>query len=346
MTVRDDPSSGLPPTPRPPAGPGPAAPADVTAVPWWRRVRWRLVRTVVVVVAGLVVAGVVGAQVAVTDPVAALRQADAGWFVVVLLGAVLTFVGATTALVAVSPVRLRPAATAGVQVAGTFVNLLGPAGVGGMALNVRHLYRRGAPVPAAVAAVVAVQATSVLVTVLVLVGAAVASDELPGGVALLPGTVTVVTLAVLAAVVGVVLGVARLRRAVVPRLRAPLAASAGVLRDLGRRPDRLVLALLGASLVTGGFLLALGASLQAYGASLPLISLAVVLFAGTAVGSVFPTPGGVGAVEVAVAGGLVAVGVAPSAALLTAVTYRLVTLWVWVLPGWVLTLLLRRAGQL
>ena len=73
------------------------------------------------------------------------------------------------------------------------------------------------------------------------------------------------------------------------------------------RPARLAAGVAGSCLVTGGFLAALAASLHAYGASVPLLELAVVLFAGTAVGSVFPTPGGAGAIETAIAGGLVAI---------------------------------------
>ncbi|MEJ5944916.1 lysylphosphatidylglycerol synthase transmembrane domain-containing protein [Pseudokineococcus basanitobsidens] len=311
-----------------------------------RHRRRRRLGTVVMVLGGAVALALLATELAVADLGRVLSSSSPAWFAVVLGGALLTFVGAATTVVAVSPVTLRPLTALAVQVAGTFVNLLGPAGLGGMALNARHMARRGAGAAAAVAAVVAVQATSLVVTAVVLAGVVLASGRTAEGVRLLPGAVTLVTAGVLVALVGVVLAVRPLRSWVLPRVREPLQGAAAALRGLARAPERLVLALVGSALVTGGFLLALGASVAAYGASVPLLELAVVLFAGTAVGSLFPTPGGVGAVEAAITGGLVAVGVPAEPALLSAVTYRIATLWLWVAPGWVLTLLLRRAGDL
>ena len=54
---------------------------------------------------------------------------------------------------------------------------------------------------------------------------------------------------------------------------------------------------------------------------------AVVYLAGAAVGSVAPTPGGLGAVEVALSTGLVAVGVPSTAAISGVLLFRLATFW-------------------
>ncbi|MEJ5915060.1 lysylphosphatidylglycerol synthase transmembrane domain-containing protein [Pseudokineococcus sp. 1T1Z-3] len=308
--------------------------------------RWRQAGTVAMVAGGALALVVLVSELALADLGQALVTASPGWVVAVLGAALLTFVGAATALAAVAPVAVRPLPTLGVQVAGTFVNLLGPAGLGGMALNARYLSRRGAGVARSVAAVLAVQVVSVTVTAVLLLTIGLTSGRTTDGIRLLPGAVTLVTAGVLVAVVGTALLVPALRRWVLARVRRPLTGALSVLRELVRVPERLVVAVLGTTLVTGGFLAALGASVAAYGASLPLLELAVVLFAGTAVGSLFPAPGGAGAVEAAIAGGLLAAGVPAEAAVLAAVTYRVATLWLWVLPGWVLTLLLRRAGHL
>lgn len=288
---------------------------------------------------------VVVRQLGSADPAEVLRQASPLWLALTVAAAVIPFAGATTTVLAFSPVPLRALPTAAAQVAGTFLSLLGPAGLGGMALNVRYLYRRGASTPAALASVLAIQVVSVAVTAAVLLLAVVTSGRTASGVRLLPDVVTLVTVVSAAAVALAVLLVPRVRRAVVARLREPVGRALAVLRDLVHRPARLARGVLGSCLVTGGFLAALAASLHAYDAPVPLLELAVVLFAGTAVGSVFPTPGGVGAIEAAIAAGLVAVGVDPVPAVLASVTYRIATLWVWVLPGWVLALLLRRAGH-
>src|SRR5699024_2103870 len=66
-----------------------------------------------------------------------------------------------------------------------------------------------------------------------------------------------------------------------------------------------------------------------------LVAVAVVFLAGNAVGSAAPTPGGLGAVEVALIGGLTAVAGVPAAVALPAVLlFRLLTFWLPVLPGW------------
>ena len=61
-------------------------------------------------------------------------------------------------------------------------------------------------------------------------------------------------------------------------------------------------------LLTASFVLCLDASVRAFGGELSLASVAVVFLAGNALGSAAPTPGGVGAVELALASGLTAVG--------------------------------------
>lgn len=308
--------------------------------------RWGLLGALAGVGLGVLALVLVVRQLGSADPVEVLRQASPGWLVLTVLTALVPFAGATTTVAAFSPVPLRRLPTAAVQVAGTFLSLLGPAGLGGMALNVRYLYRRGAPTSAAVAAVVAIQVVSVAVTAAVLGVAVVTSGRMAQGVRLLPDAVTLVTVCSVVVAALAVLAVPRVRAWVVARLREPVGRAVAVLRDLVRRPARLAAGVAGSCLVTGGFLAALAASLHAYGASVPLLELAVVLFAGTAVGSVFPTPGGAGAIETAIAGGLVAVGVDPVPAVLAAVTYRIATLWLWVLPGWVLAVLLRRAGHI
>lgn len=63
--------------------------------------------------------------------------------------------------------------------------------------------------------------------------------------------------------------------------------------------------------------------------------MAVVFLAGNALGSAAPTPGGVGAVETALTFGLVAVGLPIEVATPAVLLYRLLTLYIPVLPGWI-----------
>ena len=65
-------------------------------------------------------------------------------------------------------------------------------------------------------------------------------------------------------------------------------------------------------------------------------ALAVVYLTGSALGAIVPTPGGLGAVEVALSGTMAAVAHVPSATALSAVLlFRLMTFWLPIPVGWV-----------
>ncbi|CAM5475647.1 TIGR00374 family protein OS=Streptomyces alboniger OX=132473 GN=CP975_23545 PE=4 SV=1 [Streptomyces alboniger] len=80
--------------------------------------------------------------------------------------------------------------------------------------------------------------------------------------------------------------------------------------------------------------------------TLSLASVAVVFLAGNALGSAAPTPGGVGAVEATLTFGLIAVGVPKDVAAPAVLLFRLLTLWLPVLPGWLFFNHLTRKGLL
>ena len=84
-----------------------------------------------------------------------------------------------------------------------------------------------------------------------------------------------------------------------------------------------------------GFIGAFWASMRAVGVELPLSSATVVYLTANSLGSVVPSPGGIGAVEAALTAGLQVAGVPLGAALPVAVVYRVVTFYGRVPLGWV-----------
>jgi uncharacterized protein (TIRG00374 family) len=88
------------------------------------------------------------------------------------------------------------------------------------------------------------------------------------------------------------------------------------------------------------------AAVHAYGESIPFAAAVVVYLGAGLLGSVAPTPGGIGAVEAALIAGLSAVGVPPSAALPAALLYRTVTFWLPTIPGWGAFQWLQRRGAI
>src|SRR5690606_27971137 len=80
----------------------------------------------------------------------------------------------------------------------------------------------------------------------------------------------------------------------------------------------------------------------AFGASVGVAVMGAVLFGGKAVAGAAPTPGGLGAVEATLIGGLSGAGVDPAVATPAVLVFRLLTNWAVVVPGWWSLRLLRR----
>ena len=74
--------------------------------------------------------------------------------------------------------------------------------------------------------------------------------------------------------------------------------------------------------------------MKALGGSVALASVAVVYLTGSAVGSIVPTPGGLGAVEAALSAGLTAAGLHGATAVSAVLLFRILTFWLPVPVGW------------
>ncbi|MFW6642384.1 flippase-like domain-containing protein [Nocardiopsis algeriensis] len=308
----------------------PEAPSEPARV---ERMRPRTVVTFVVATAvGLVLlyqlAGVDFGSVAAADPL---------WAGGAFAMATLCMVAAAMVLVGFVPVPLPWWRTVMAQYAASFVRIAAPAGLGSIAINTRFVIKAGAPAPLALSAVGLTQLVGFLVHVpLLLVCAYLTGTSYWTGFTPSP-TVVVISLAATAAVAAA-LSLPRLRQAVGARVRPYLHGVLPRLLDALQRPAGLVLGVGGTLLLTVAFVLCLHFSVLAFtpeGTEVSLVAVAVVFLAGNAIGSAAPTPGGLGAVEAALIGGLAAVAGVPAAVALPAVLlFRLLTFWFPVLPGW------------
>ena len=75
-------------------------------------------------------------------------------------------------------------------------------------------------------------------------------------------------------------------------------------------------------------------SVAPFGRSVPFTKIGFVYLTGSAIGSIIPTPGGLGAVEAALTAGLTAAGVPGAVALRAVLLFRLLTFWLPVPFGW------------
>ncbi len=275
-------------------------------------------------------------------------QAQWGWVVAAVLFSALSYVAAAMALLGFVPERVPFPRTVAAQVAGSFVKIVAPAAVGGVALNTRFLQRAGVRPGLAVASVGASQLFGLGCHILMLLsfGYLTGTEKTPS---LSPSRTVIAGLLTVAVLVLVVTSVPFLRKFVVTRVRSLFAGVVPRMLDVLQRPQKLVTGIGGMLLLTACFVMCLDASIRAFGdgsVSLSIASVAVVFLAGNALGSAAPTPGGVGAVEATLTVGLIAVGLPKEVAAPAVLLFRLLTLWLPVLPGWLAFNHLSRKGAL
>ncbi|MEX5716981.1 lysylphosphatidylglycerol synthase domain-containing protein [Geodermatophilus maliterrae] len=276
-----------------------------------------------------------------------VREADWAWSPLILATSALTYVGATLCIVGAVPARLRLLPTFVAQLASSFATKLAPAGLGGMALNVRYLQKSGVDLAVATSGVGLGFVSGFVVHVVLLLVFAVWAGESVLGSIRLPNPEVVVwgALAVLT-LTAAALAVPTVRRLVVSRAVPLLRRSVGGVARALRSPGKLALLLGGSALVTLGYLVSLYLSTRALDGALGFATVGAVYLAGAAVAAAAPTPGGLGALEAAVIAGLVAAGMDHTIAVPAVFLYRIATFWLPVLPGWVAFTWLRRSEYL
>lgn len=259
----------------------------------------------------------------------AVRTADS-WLIALaglcVAGAVLA-AAAVYACLAQKPVRYRDSAL--VQTAGMFVNRLLPAGIGGMGLSADLLYRHKHTL-ARSAAIVALNNTLTFVGHMLLLGTVLVlgfaeapevnwphiSPWLVAGVVIVCGLILLL------------LGTTLLKRVqsfLVDFVRALALYRTQKLRLLG--------ALGFAVCNTLGHTLALFVCMRGFHLDLPIAVALIALTGGVAIASVTPTPGGLLGSEAGLTAVLMSYDVAAGTALAVALSYRLVSYWLPLLPG-------------
>lgn len=263
----------------------------------------------------------------------AILGANPWWMVISFLFGLGTYAGVAVTLTAFSkePVPYREALL--VQVAASVVTLVAPAGIGPAAINLRFLQKKNVSTPAAVATVSAMQVGQFVVTIALLVVLSLFTGDF-GNLSLPSGTIQI-ALAIIVVVGGIVGGVPQLRRWVMAKIRPTVNQVWPRFVWLFTHPTRILLGATGSMLMSVAFIACFGFALKSFGYELPIITLAVTYLISNSVGSVVPSPGGIGPVEAALTGGLVIAGVPSSIAFSTAVLYRLFTFWGRVPLGWV-----------
>ncbi|MFF4544926.1 lysylphosphatidylglycerol synthase domain-containing protein [Streptomyces sp. NPDC001435] len=265
-----------------------------------------------------------------------LAVADQGWLLVGATAAAATWVSSALAQQGAVTRPLPGGRLVAAQFAASAANHVLPAGLGAGAVNVRFLMRCGLPAGRSASAL-AVKATAGAVARGALIAALAPACP---GLLRIPHIPPAALVAVPAAAALVVL---LLNSPLWPRCRCALAAVLADIRAVHADPRRAA-ALWGGSLAFVALhSLVLIAVTRAVALPLPPVRVALLYLAASSAAALLPTPGGLGSLDAALALALTSSGAPGATAASVVLGYRLLTVWLPLLPGLlVLALLIRR----
>ena len=275
-----------------------------------------------------------------------VRGASWWWLLPILASLLVTYLAATASLLGSVAQSLPPVPTLGAEVASSFAGKVAPAGLGGMTLKVRYLQKQGLEAQASASAV-GLNSTAGVVGHTALLGLfAIWAGREATGFGLDSPRALLVGLGVAVLFGAVALVFPHTRSAVGQELLPILQGSRLGLEAVLAMPARLVLLATGSTAVTLTRALAFFFAARAFGVEDGFATIAAVYLVGSAVAALAPTPGGLGAVEAALIGALMAIGVDADFAVPCVFLYRLATFWFPLLPGWVAFRWLRHTDRL
>lgn len=306
------------------------------------RIRPRVVLSIVaVIVAGYLLVGQLGS----VDLVTVFDAARWRWVPLVIMASAATYFAAALSLIGFVREKLSFLRTTLVQLAASFVGFVAPPSVGGLAINVRYLRVAKVSATGAATSVGVSQAVNAVVHALLLILLAAATGVSSRHSLPIPGWAFVV-LGAAAVLALLILAVPGPRHWILARAVPAFREAVPRLLSLLSSPTKLTEALSGTLLLNVFYVAALWFAVQAFGGGVGLAGVAVVYLAGAAVASVAPTPGGLGAVEVALSTGLAAASMPTAAAVSAVLLFRIGTFWLPVPAGWVALHFLQRRGAL
>jgi undecaprenyl-diphosphatase len=281
----------------------------------------------------------------VDDSFEAIHNANWAWLAAAIALSALTYVSSAIGMFGGVRTSVPLGRTIESQVASSFVNRVTPANVGGMALNVRFLQKAGvSPAEAVTGVGLNSLAGGVVHMILLVVFFTWAGRDGGTAFAIPSSSKLLVAIAVILAVAGLMLASTRGRRLVRTHVIVHVKESVTSVVSVARSPAKLA-ALFGGSLgVTLAYIGALFASVSAVHGDLSIAEVGAVYLGASLIAAAAPTPGGLGALEAALVAGLTGVGMDPGAAVAAVLSYRLVTYWLPILPGWISFHTLERRG--
>ncbi len=266
-----------------------------------------------------------------------LQGATWWWIVVAFVLSFASNIGFALGLQGTVPVRLPLWTTTELEVALSFSNVAVPA-IGGIGLQIRYLQKQGVDLSSAIAAGGLLSTVGSLIAAVGLFGMAVLIQPAKINLNLLPTQGLALSIlyaaAAIAAIAALIVGIPRVRRAVMP----PVRRAATTMAIAFRSPRQLALLIGGNVLATLLSTWCLLACVLAFGGSVPFWPLLAVNIGVVTIASLVPIPGGGTAVgTVGLAAALVAFGVHRDVAVAAVLANQLVYYYLPAVPGWFAT---------
>jgi uncharacterized protein (TIRG00374 family) len=272
----------------------------------------------------------------VGDSVTAIRDASWGWLALALFFSFLTYLASAVGMAGGVPNALPVVPNVEAQLASSFVNRVTPANVGGMALNVRFMQKAGVEPAKAITGVGLNTAAGAIVHIILLfVFLAWAGQAGGTGFKIPTSSKLLIAIAVILAIIGIVVATKKGRRMFRVHVVRWVKQSVSSMVYVARSPVKLAELFGGSAGVTIAYIAALYASVLAFDHSISFAQVGAVYLGASIIAAAAPTPGGLGAMEAALVAGLTGVGMESGVAVAAVLSYRLLTYWLPVLPGWI-----------
>ena len=302
-------------------------------------------KTLLTIAAGTLAGYLLLTQLAKVDLIHLFSSADTTWMLIGFICSSMTYVAATVALIGVVPERLNFWKTFQAQWAASFATLVAPPTLGSVAINVRYLTRQGMHRALAGASVAVSQVMTAISHVSLLLLAAIAAGT-SSDFAFRPPKTAITVVIVVALVASVLATIPDVRKWVSARVSPLVEQVVPRMSSLANQPAKLGAGIIGVLVLNAGYCLCLVASVRAFTPESSVAAISLVYLAGSVVAQAAPTPGGLGAVEAAVAAGLTATGIDGATAVSATLMFRVWTFWMPTIPGWLAFNNLQRTGDL
>jgi uncharacterized protein (TIRG00374 family) len=302
-------------------------------------------RTLLTIAAGSIAAYLLLGQLTQVNLGTLFTTANTGWVLVGLLFSVITYVAATANMIGVVPERISPWKTFQTQWAASFATLVAPPTLGSVAVNARFLTKQGLSSALAGASIAVIQFVAfighagLLIIMAIVAGT---SSEL----AFRPSRTVITWVVILALLIVGLLSIPAIRDWLGGKIKPIISQVVPRFTSLANQPAKLTIGVLSVIILNLAYVGALYASVRAFAPEAAIATVAVVYLAGSVIGQAAPTPGGLGAVEAALAAGLTAAGIDAGVAVSATLLFRLLTFWLPTIPGWLAFRNLQRNGDL